>query len=230
MSLRDAHPGTGRRAVSVAGDPSPLAAGTDGGGVGWSSPPKGCPLETTNATKRRTAANAVAVRLTRSPQTFFSPTITGSCSAATFCCASPQRHRTLWAPSQSRSQCHRFVRGRRHVTSAPRAPVAASCRTGSIRAVLSASRSSRTVWSTVPTRRTTSSPGPRARTASCSAGSCCCPGWRGGGKSPTATVSRIYSRGVVRRQIEPNGVVNRACVANHLAPVRPHRFVRCSAR
>ena len=39
---------------------------------------------------------------------------------------------------------------------------------------------------------------------------------------------RIHSRGVVRIQIEPNGVVNRACVANHLAPVRPHRFVRCS--
>jgi hypothetical protein len=39
---------------------------------------------------------------------------------------------------------------------------------------------------------------------------------------------RIYSRGVVRIQIEPNGVVNRSYAANHLTPVRPHRFVQCS--
>ena len=37
-------------------DPSLLAEGTDGCGEGWSSPPKGRPLKTTNATKRRTAA------------------------------------------------------------------------------------------------------------------------------------------------------------------------------
>ena len=69
----------------AADDPSPLAEGTDGCGAGWSSPPRGCPLKTTNATKRRTAPNATAVRLTRSPQRSASPTVTASCSAASFC-------------------------------------------------------------------------------------------------------------------------------------------------
>ena len=69
-----------------ADDPSALAEGTDGCGAGWSSPPKGRPLKTTNATKRRTAANATAVRLTRSPQRSASLTATASCSAPAFCC------------------------------------------------------------------------------------------------------------------------------------------------
>src|SRR4029077_8905374 len=73
----------------AADDPSALVEGTDGCGAGWSSPPKGRPLRTTNATKRRTAPNATAVRLKRSPQRFASPTVT-ACSAVSFCC--PGRH------------------------------------------------------------------------------------------------------------------------------------------
>ena len=69
----------------AADDPSPLAEGTDGC-AGLSSPPKGCPLKTTNATKRRTAPNATAVRLIRSRQRVASSTVTASCSAASFCC------------------------------------------------------------------------------------------------------------------------------------------------
>ena len=128
MSLRDAHPVTGGSSCSVAADdPSPLAEGTDGCGAGWSSPPKGCPLKTTNATKRRTAPNATAVRLTRSPQRFASPTVTASCSAASFCC--PGRRggtEGLTAPLRSRAA---LSTGRARRTTSPPRPRArtASC-------------------------------------------------------------------------------------------------------
>src|SRR6476661_7891929 len=75
-----------RSCCVAADDPSALAEGTDGCGEGWSSFPKGRPLKTTNATKRRTPAKATAVGLTRRPQRFASLTATASCSAPTFCC------------------------------------------------------------------------------------------------------------------------------------------------
>ena len=126
--------GTGSRPVPcsvAADDPSPLAEGTDGCGAGWSSPPKGRPLKTTNATKRRTAPNATAVRLTRSPQRFASPTVTASCSAASFC--GPGRRggaEGLTAPLRSRAA---LSTGRARRTTSPPGPRArtASCRAAS---------------------------------------------------------------------------------------------------
>ncbi len=172
----------------AADDPSALAEGTDGCGAGWSSPPKGRPLKTTNATKRRTAPNAMAVRLTRSPQRFASPTVT-ACSAVSFCGA-----------------------GRRGGAEG-----------------LTARLRSRAVLSTGRARRTTSPPGPRARTASCRAASFCCLGRRGGADGLTGTVSGS-SRAVLSDRDQSRSAVNRSCAANHLTagPARPHRFVPCS--
>ncbi len=102
----------------AADDPAPLAEGTDGC-AGLSSPPKGCPLKTTNATKRRTAPNATAVRLIRSRQRVASSTVTASCSAASFCCLG-RRGGTegLTAPLRSRAA---LSTGRaRRTTSPPR--------------------------------------------------------------------------------------------------------------
>ena len=215
--MRTRGPGDTAACSVAADDPSPLAEGTDGCGAGWSSPPKGCPLKTTNATKRRTAANATAVRLTRSPQRFASPTVTASCSAATFCCLGRRGGAEgLTAPLRSRAA---LSTGRARRTTSPPGPRArtASCSaatfcclgrrggaegsTGtvsgssravsstprSVRAVVSTPRSSRAVLSTGRAPRTTS---PQcARTASCSAASFCCPGRRGGTEGLTATVS-----------------------------------------
>ena len=171
------------RCSVAADDPPPLAEGTDGCGAGWSSPPKGRPLKTTNATKRRTAPNATAVRLTRCPQRFASPTVTASCSAASFCglgrrggaegltarlggraalstgrarrTTSPPGPRARTASCSAATFCGRGRRGG--------AEGSTSTVSGSSRAVLSASRSSRAVSSTGRARRTTSPPGPRAR-------------------------------------------------------------------
>ena len=118
-------------------------------------------------------------------------------------CRPPQRHRT---PDGPRPHVHRVVQDRCARSSAVAADLDGLTGTvaGSIRAVLSASRSSRTVWSTVPARLTTSSPGPRPhRFVQCRV--VFCPAGAAGAK---AHVSRI-TRGVVRIQIEPNGVVNR---------------------
>ena len=118
---------TGAGCSVAADDPSPLAEGTDGCGAGWSSPPKGRPLKTTNATKRRTAPNATAVRLTRSRQRFASPTVTASCSAASFC-GLGRRGGTegLTAPLRSRAA---LSTGRARRTTSPPRPRArtASC-------------------------------------------------------------------------------------------------------
>ena len=221
MSRRDAHPAPGLR--SVAATRSPLAEGTDGCGAGWSSLPKGCPLKTTNATKRRTAPNATAVRLTRSPQRFASPTVTASCSAATFCCLGRRGGAEgLTAPLGSRAA---LSIGRARRTTSPPGPRArtASCSaatfcclgrhggaegsTGtvsgssravvstprSVRAVVSTPRSVRAVVSIGRTRRTTSR---QCARTSCSAASFCCPGRRGGPERLAAPLSRS-SRAVV---------------------------------
>ena len=245
MSLRDAHPVNPVRVLLAvaADDPSPLAEGTDGCGAGWSSPPKGRPLKTTNATKRRTAPNATAVRLTRSPQRFASPTVTASCSAVSFC--GPGRRggaEGLTARLRSRAA---LSTGRARRTTSPPGPRArtASCRaasfccrgrrggadgstgtvSGSSRAVLSASRSSRAVSSTGRARRTTSPPGPRARTASCRAASFCCRGRRGGAEGLTGTVSGS-SRAVLSASRSSRAVSSTGrSAANHLTagPSRP---------
>ena len=169
MSLRDAHPGEpGETGCSVWLMTRTLAEGTDGCGAGWSSPPKGRPLKTTNARKRRTAPNATAVRLTRSPQRFASSTVTDSCSAA-WCCCLGRRGGTegLTAPLRSRAA---LSTGRARRTTSPPRPRArtASCMqivllsrpprrnrrlkghrlSGSSRAVLSTPRSVRAVVST----------------------------------------------------------------------------------
>ncbi len=187
-----------RLLLSVAADdPSPLAEGTDGCGVGWSSPPKGCPLKTTSATKRRTAPNATAVRLTRSPQRFASLTATASCSAPTFCClgrgGGPEG---LTGLLRSRAV---LSTGRARRTTSPPGPRArtASCRTASFcrpgrrggAEGLTAPLRSRAALSTGRARRTTSPPGPRARTASCRTASFCRPGRRGGAEGSVAPVS-----------------------------------------
>ncbi len=178
------------RCSVAADDPPALAEGTDGCGAGWSSPPKGRPLRTTNATKRRTAPNATAVRLTRSPQRFASPTVTASCSAASFC-GLGRRGGAEGLTARLRGRAA-LSTGRARRTTSPPGPRArtASCSaatfcglgrrggaegstgtvSGSSRAVLSASRSSRAVSSTGRARRTTSPPGPRARPASCTCG------------------------------------------------------------
>ena len=198
--------GTAAGSPVAADDPSLLAEGTDGCGAGWSSPPKGRPLKTTNATKRRTAPNATAVRLTRSPQRFASPTVTASCSAATFCCLG-RRGGTEGLTARLRSRAA-LSTGRARRTTSPPGPRArtASCSEATFcglgrrggaegstaplrisRAVLSRSRSSRAVSSTGRARRTTSRQ--CARTASCSAATFCCLGRRGGAEGSTATVS-----------------------------------------
>ena len=182
----------------AADDPPALAEGTDGCGAGCSSAPKGRPLRTTNATKRRTAPNATAVRLKRSPQRFSSPTIT-ACSAGSFC-GLGRRGGAEGATARLRGRAA-LSTGRARRTTSPPGPRArtASCGaatfcglgrrggaegstttvSGSSRAVLSASRSSRAVSSTGRARRTTSPPGPRARTASCGAATFCGLGRRG---------------------------------------------------
>ena len=106
----------------AADDPPPLAEGTEGCGAGWSSP-KGRPPKTTNATKRRTAPNATAVRLTRSRQRFASPTVTASCSAASLLLSRPPRRsrRLNGPPPTSRSAVNRS-RAANHVTAAPARP------------------------------------------------------------------------------------------------------------
>ena len=171
---------------SVAADPSLLADGTDGCGAGWSSPPKGRPLKTTNATKRRTAPNATALRLTRSLQRFASSTVAASSSGATF--GGAGRHsgtERLMGPVRTASCREGSLRGpgRRGGLDGLTGTVA-----GSIRAVLLASRSSRTVLSTVPARLTASRQ--CARTASYSAASSCGLGRRSGTEGLWATVSR----------------------------------------
>ena len=156
-----------------ADDPSALAEGTDGCGAGWSSPPKGRPLKTTNATKRRTAANATAVRLTRSPQRSASLTATASCSAPAFCClgrrggpegatallrsravlstgrarrtTSPLRLRARTASGNEAAFC---CLGRRGATEG-----LTGSRSGCSRAVVSRSRSTRAVVSTSSSTR-----------------------------------------------------------------------------
>ena len=209
-------------------DPSPLAEGTDGCGAGWSSPPKGRPLKTTNATKRRTAPNATAVRLTRSPQRFASPTVTASCSAASFC--GPGRHsgtEGLTAPLRSRAALS-TGRGRR--TTSPPGPRA---RTASRRAASfccpgrrggadgsTAPLRSRAALSTGRARRTTSPPGPRARTASRRAASFCRTGRRGGADGLSGTVSgssrAVLSRSSSSRAVSSTGrarrTISRQCV------------------
>ena len=189
--------GTGCSCSVAADDPSALAEGTDGCGAGWSSPPKGCPLKTTNATKRRTAANAMAVRLTRSPQRFASPTVTASCSAASFCCLG-RRGGAEGLTARLRSRAALSTGRARRTTSPPRPRArTASCSaatfcclgrrggaeglTGTVSAI-----HSRAVSSTGRARRTTSPPGPRARTASCSAATFCRFGRRGGTEGSTA--------------------------------------------
>ena len=186
------------RSCSVAADdPSALAEGTDGCGPGWSSPPKGRPLRTTNATKRRTAPNATAVRLKRSPQRFASPTVT-VCSEVWLCCLG--RRGGAEGLTARLRDCAALPTGRARRTTSPPARYARTasvraasfCRprrgraeglsatvAGSSRTVFSRSTSSRAVLSPVPARQTTSRQ--CARTASCSEAS-----FRGSGRGGAA--------------------------------------------
>ena len=198
----------------------PAAEGTDGCGAGWSSPPKGRPLKTTTATKRRTAVSTMAVRLMRSPQRFASPPVTGWCSAAPFCCVgrrggaegstAPLGSRAAlstgraWRTTSPPGLCVRTAScsaatfcclGRRGgaegCTRAVSGSAVAQCRHRRHRVAQSRQqrRSSRAALSTGRARRTTSPPGPCARTASCSAAMCCCLGRRGGAEGATGAVS-----------------------------------------
>jgi hypothetical protein len=210
-------PGAGCPCSVGAEDPPPLAEGTDGCGAGWSWPPNGCPLRTTNATKRRTAPNATAVRLTRSPQRFASPTVTAW--SAVSCCGRGRRGGaeglTTALPSgaglstgrarRTTSPCVRSARysaalfgrlDRRDRTDGLTGTVS-----GSSRAVVSTSRSSRVVVSTGPMRRTTSRQ--CARTASRGEASVSCLGPRSGTEARSGAVSRssrvVGSTGPMRR-------------------------------
>ena len=179
--------------------PSALAEGTDGGGAGWSSPPKGRPLKTTNATKRRTAANAIAVRLTRSPQRFASLTATASCSAPTFRCigrgggpegltallrsravlstgrarrtTSPLRLRARTASCSEAAFCCLGRRGATEGLTGSRSGCsrAVASRSRSTRAVVSTSRSTRAVVSTSRSTRAVVATGRARRTTHASA-------------------------------------------------------------
>ncbi len=188
-----------RSCCVAADDPSALAEGTDGCGEGWSSFPKGRPLKTTNATKRRTPAKATAVGLTRRPQRFASLTATASCSAPTFCClgrgGGPEGLTGLL-----RSRAVLSTGRARRPTSPPRprarpgsCSAATFCglgrRGGAEGSTGTVSGPSRAVSSTGRARRTTSPPGPRARPGSCSAATFCRLGRRGGTEGSTGTVS-----------------------------------------
>ena len=176
MSLRDAHP------VPVAVVPSrqmtrpPLAEGTDGCGAGWSSP-KGRPLKTTNATKRRTAPNATAVRLTRSPKD---------------CLANSHRVQCSIVTAVSAAAAEPEAYGRRG-------------------AALSTGRA----------RRTTSPPGPRARTASRRAATFCRPGRRGGaeGFGPLSSRPAQCCQPVVRGEPPHASAPAQLRAANHRSAV-----------
>ena len=163
----------------AADDPAPLAEGTDGC-AGLSSPPKGCPLKTTNATKRRTAPNATAVRLIRSRQRVASSTVTASCSAASFCCLG-RRGGTegLTAPLRSRAA---LSTGRARRTTSPPRPRArrGSCGAawfcclgrrggaeGLTGAVVSPPRSARAVFSTPRSSRAVVSTGSSRSVSTC---------------------------------------------------------------
>ena len=173
--------------------------------------PEGVPAEDHQRDEEENGAERHGTPLDAEPPRLASPTVTASCSTASL--GSAGRHsgtERLIGPVRSRAAAS-TGRARRHTSPpGPRTRIAA-CRTapfcgagrgdrrggadgltgtvaGSSRAVLPASRSSRTVLSTAPARRTTSRQ--CARTASYGAALSCVLGRRSGAEGLLATVSR----------------------------------------